>query len=144
MLNAETKIKLQATPEEAWQVLKDLANFNQWNTRTSFTPNNNDITVGKKLTMRVKLFSLWLNVPVMIQSYDKENGLRWVGGIPGLYRGSHYFYCKKQGDQTVFIQGEDFTGLLVPLMWPMLKKELMGLYESGNLSFAKFFEQQQP
>lgn len=143
MLNAETTININAEPEQAWPILKDLKNFHLWNERTSFTVDDKQgVIVGNKVLMRVKLFGFWLNVPVTIQTMDEENGLRWVGGIPGIYRGSHYFYFKKEDEKTVFVQGEDFKGLLVPLMWPFLKKELNRLYESGNQSFANYIKQQ--
>ncbi len=83
--------------------------------------------------MHVKLLGFWLVVPVKIQSCNVKDGLRWQGGIPLIFTGSHYFKLEVLGeDKTRFIQGEDFNGICVPLLLPFLKKALNELYQGMN------------
>jgi hypothetical protein len=130
MLTVETAIDINASKTLVWQTLSKLHEFHQWNSRTHFS---SPAVLGEKQTMRVKLFGFWLSVSVIIQTYDSENGLRWQGGIPGLYTGSHYFSLQQKPDGTTNLtQGEDFKGVFVPLMWPFLKHELNSLYAAMN------------
>lgn len=42
----------------------------------------------------------------------------WCGSLPGVFTGTHKFVFKaagSNGELTDFFQGEDFSGLLVPL-----------------------------
>ena len=139
MKTVETSINIDAPIELVWEQLSDLKAFNQWNTRTLF---NADPKIGQKQTMRVWLMRAWLKVPVTIQNLDANEQLRWIGGIPGVYTGSHYFKLSGLTEsQTRLVQGEDFKGVFVPLMWPFLKRDLMSLYESFNEELKQRCEQ---
>lgn len=129
-VNAETSVTIQAPIEKVWQRLSQLESYASWNARTRF---HQQPKLGQTQKMRVKLFGLWLSVPVKIQSFNFSDGIRWQGGIPGLYTGSHYFRLQAgKNDTTTLIQGEDFEGVLVPALWPVIKKELQSLYEGMN------------
>jgi hypothetical protein len=137
--NAETSVRIDAPVDQVWSILSDLEGYGHWNSRTYFsgTP-----ALGARLRMRVKLFGLWLSVPVTLQSYSLADGVRWKGGIPALYTGSHYFRVVDDGDGgTVLVQGEDFSGVFVSLIWPLLKTELYGLYEGMNREVKAHCEQ---
>ena len=58
--------------------------------------------------------------------------IRWVGRVlvPGLFDGEHYFKIEPLEDGKVrFIQGEKFTGVLVPFM--------SGLIDSAKIGFEE-------
>lgn len=139
-VHVETCVNIHASKETVWRVLSDLQAYGTWNIRTHFdqTP-----TLNVKQVMRVKLFGVWLSVPVIIQTVDINDGLRWQGGITGIYTGSHYFkIIENSGGGITLYQGEDFHGIFVPLMWPFLKRELNGLYVSMNVALKKRCEHQ--
>ncbi len=128
--NLETTIDINAPADKVWQVLSKLEAYPVWNKRCSF---NKSARLHQWQMMRVTLFSCPLKVPVKIQRFDADAGLRWVGGIPGCYTGSHYFAIEALSDKRCrFIQGEDFNGVLVRVMWPFLETELLSLYNSMN------------
>jgi hypothetical protein len=138
-VSAETSVRIDAPVKRVWSILSDLEGYGRWNSRTQFsgTP-----VLGARLRMRVKLFGLWISVPVTLQSYSLGDGVRWLGGIPALYTGSHYFRLVDNGDGgTVLVQGEDFSGAFVALIWPLLKTELYGLYEGMNREIKACCEQ---
>ena len=61
-----------------------------------------------------------------------EHELRWLGRflLPGILDGEHFFKIEPldEGRRTRFIQGERFTGLLVPL----LRKNLDAAHGRGS------------
>jgi hypothetical protein len=80
-------------------------------------------------------------IPVKNLTYDLQGGVRWRGGIPFVFTGSHYFKLEKQaGDKTQFIQGEDFKGIAVWLLLPLMRKTLHTLYHGGNGNIKGFCE----
>ena len=138
-INAETSVRIAAPMDRVWSALSDLESYRHWNSRTHFSES---AVLGQKLWMRVKLFGLWLPVPATIQSCSLRDGLRWQGGIPSIYTGSHYFRLVDDGDGgSLLIQGEDFAGVSVRLLWPLLKTELHGLYEAMNREIKAHCEQ---
>ena len=138
----ESATAVDAPAEQVWQVITDLPRYRDWNRATRF---NTAPTVGKMQLMMVKLGFLWLPVPVLIQHCDAQQGLRWIGGIPGLITGSHYFRAEPVDDQhTRLVQGEDFYGLLVPVLLPLLGSILGTLYATINADTKAWCERQNP
>lgn len=63
--------------------------------------------------------------PVLVKVFPNRE-LRWVGHllVRGLFDGEHIFEIKPLGDtRCLFIQHEYFSGLLLPLLENMLKKD---------------------
>ena len=123
-------IEIEATGDRVWQNLSDLEQYRHWNRSTRF---NTAPKAGKVQLMLVKLGVLWLPVPVLIQHCNARQGLRWIGGIPGLITGSHYFQPQAiDQNRSRLAHGEDFSGLLVPVLLPLLSKVLDALYDTIN------------
>lgn len=62
--------------------------------------------------------------PVVLK-YEPNKEFRWKGklGIKGIFDGEHFFILDKLNeDQTKFIHGEKFSGILVALMGGALEK----------------------
>jgi hypothetical protein len=80
---------------------------------------------GKGMTFRPRVLRA---VP------DQE--LRWLGRVvlPGIFDGEHFFKIEPldQGRRTRFIQGERFTGLLVPLLRKNLDRGTRAGFEAMN------------
>ena len=86
--------------------------------------------------------SVRIDAPVTLERYSLGDGVRWQGGIPALYTGNHYFRLVDDGGGgTVLVQGEEFSGVFVALLWPLLKTELYGLYEGMNCEIKACCEQ---
>ncbi len=124
--NLEVTQEVAAPADVVWQRLAALQDYPHWNSRTRF---GRAPQPGRRQIMCVRLFGLWLAVPVAIESCDPARGLRWRGGIPGVFTGSHYFRVESLGaGRSRLIQGEDFDGALVGALWPVMQRELLGLY----------------
>lgn len=134
----ETSVVINAPAGKVWSVVGALEHYAGWNRATLF---NRAAIPGQFRLMRVRLGILWLPVPVLIRQCDAQQGLRWTGGIPGLITGSHYFRVESQGkNQARLVQGEDFAGLLVPVLLPWLGSTLDALYTGYNADAKAYCE----
>ncbi len=133
----ERSVEIKAPPSIVWQALAGLDKYPEWNTRVQF---NGEAKQGAKIEMTVTLFKRQIKVPVLIETLKEERELRWLGGPGWLMAGSHYFKMKQSDtdpDSTIMIQGEQFSGIGVPILWLFVKRELLGLYDDINRDLKK-------
>ena len=72
---------------------------------------------------------------------ESERELRWSGGLPGLLRAEHYFVIERIGPAKLrFRHGEIFSGLLVPIVWPILRRSGREVYEAMNAALKRRVE----
>ena len=113
-------------------MLSDFAAFPEWNPflRTA----KGDLTPGSKLEVRIQPeggTGMTFKPTVLKAEPGKE--LRWLGRLmmPGLFDGEHHFIIESLGESQVrFIQGKQFSGVLVPIM------ALMGLFKKTEKGFG--------
>jgi hypothetical protein len=142
--NPQARIIIQAPVATVWATLIALDKYHEWNPFVQFegTPSQ-----GASLPMQVTLFNRTLDVKVLFETVDAQRELRWVGGPKWLMSGSHYFKlasADESGNTTELIQGEEFSGIALPLLWPFLKKELDGLYDNFNRAIKERVEGSRP
>ena len=71
--------------------------------------------------------------------------LRWLGKVitSGVFDGEHVFEISEiQPDKTLFIQREEFRGLLVPVLWKKLETETKAGFIEMNEALKKYAELQ--
>ena len=128
MKNIQTEIVIHADLTKVWDVLMNFDKYPKWNPfiiSISGEPKlGNRLTVsinppgGKGMTFKPNILTL-----------ESNKEFRWKGklGITGIFDGEHYFILESlKKDQTKFIHGEKFSGLLVPLVGKMLDKTQKG------------------
>ena len=139
--STRTRIVIAARPTEVWDALADVRSYARWNPVLSVRPWRGDsLRAGRRAWLSLKLFGVPLVVPVLVEVAEPDRELRWIGGPWGLLRGRHYFELRELDGATELIHGEQFEGLLVPLMWPLLEGELDRLYRSINEALAAYVE----
>jgi Uncharacterized conserved protein len=129
-----TEIKIDASPDKVWGVLTDFARYPEWNPfirqLSGEAVRGHQLTAsicppgGRAMTFRPK---------VLVAEANTE--LRWLGRllIPGLFDREHYFLLSSLGpDQTRFIHGEKFSGVLVPLLKSQLESGTRAGFEAMN------------
>ena len=118
VLRIATSIHISAPIGRVWSVLMDFAAYPNWNPfirSLSGSP-----TPGGRLNVTIqpaggKVMSFSPRVIVC----EQEKEFRWKGSVivPGIFDGEHYFQlASADGASTTFAHGEDFSGLLVPLV----------------------------
>ena len=128
MKTIQTEIMINADVSKVWNVLMDFEKHAQWN------PFIKSITgeqkVGNMLTVSIKPADgkgMIFKPRILIIEPIKE--FRWKGklGINGIFDGEHFFILESLNEnQTRFIHGELFSGILVFLLGNMLEKTKKG------------------
>lgn len=119
-----SEILIAAPVQQVWKEFTDFENWSEWNPFiTNIEP---EPSAGSKISVLIDPpggKAMVFKPRVLV--YEKERELRWLGRVllPGLFDGEHFFRLRETGGGTLFIQGEQFSGILLPL----LKKSLSGV-----------------
>src|SRR5882724_11320599 len=118
MFRIATSIEISAPIGRVWSVLMDFTAYPTWNPfirslSGSTAPGSRlDVTLeppgGKAMSFSPQ---------VIVCEQEKE--FRWKGQVlvAGLFDGEHHFrLASGDGASTTFLHGEEFTGVLVPLV----------------------------
>ena len=123
-----TKIQINASPTIVWNIITDFENYGKWN------PFIKKISGVNKEGKTIQVFinppnSRGMKFKPKILKYDPEKEIKWLGKlwIPKIFDGEHSLIIKKiDKNKVLFIQKEQFNGLLVPLFTNMLKDTKAG------------------
>lgn len=139
MKSIYTEIEINAPVETVWQILTDFSAYPDWNTfirsfdKIPEPGRRFSVTIqpvgGKPMTFK----------PICLALIPQEE-FRWLGHlyIKGFFDGEHIFELKNQPEnRTLFIQREDFRGLLVPLIWRKLNRSTRMGFEQMNQKLKK-------
>ena len=138
----DTEIIIAATPGQVWRVLTDTPQFPAWN--PFITLIDGDLQVNGRLSVTIKppegkpmVFK-----PV-VQEMEHEKKLSWLGHLffPGLLDGKHQFIISEIASEGVSLtHREEFTGLLVPLLWNTVEKPTRAGFVLMNQAIKKRVE----
>lgn len=121
-----------------WDILTDFDHYPHWN--PFILEISGDQIEGAQLDVFIKPpNSNGMRFKPKILSYKPKEELRWVGAlwIPKLFDGEHSLIIEKIDENKVlFIQKEEFKGLLVPLVSGMLKDTESG-FEAMNRALKR-------
>ncbi len=118
-------IEVKASIAVGWRVLTDLAAYPEWNPMLRQVTGEPVLNAKWGLRVAKKLGSNeTIGLPAKVRVCLPEKELAWGGGVPGVLDVHHY--CRLQATPNGFrlIHGEDFTGLLVPVLWPVIGKRV--------------------
>ncbi len=138
MKKIETEIIIESDVSTVWNVLTDFENHPRWN--SFITSIKGEKAVGKRLTVSIKPpDGNGMTFKPVILKFEPHKEFRWKGklGIKGIFDGEHYFILEevKKG-KTKFIHGENFSGILIPMMGNALNKTKEG-FDLMNESLKK-------
>ena len=136
-LTIKTEIHINKNPEAVWKCLTDFPAHAEWNPFLTRVDQISD----KQL--QVEFNGKTTFIPDILKM-EPNKELRWVGKLGGvnlLFKGEHYFILKAEKKGTLFVHGEDFTGILAWLLWPFMKKKFEGYYIRMNQALKARVEQ---
>lgn len=139
MKNIETSIIIDAPIEKVWQTLTNFEAYPNWNPFVKSVKGN----VGVGHTIEVMLLLEGMKPQIFkpqVLEFGKNYTLRWLGklGMKGIFDGEHYFQLKTiSKQQTVFIHGENFRGILSGLILKMIGKKTKKGFEAMNEALKK-------
>jgi hypothetical protein len=138
----ETEIIISSNIEE---VYSRIINFNDYVNWSPFIISiNGDLKVGGKINVTIRPENqngMSFNPTIVSVKNNKE--ISWLGhfGFKGIFDGEHYFILEKiSKEQVKFVHGENFSGLLVPVLWFMVKKSTTSGFIAHNEALKKLVE----
>jgi hypothetical protein len=137
MKEIRTEIEIGAVPERVWTVLMDFGSYAEWNPfirRISGEP-----VVGSQLELRIEPpEGRGLTFKPSVRRAEANRGFAWLGHLvlPGIFDGEHHLELHPRNGGTLFVQREEFKGILVPLFGRGLEKTKRG-FEQMNLALKE-------
>lgn len=144
MKQLETRIKINASADTVWTKLMDFKSYDEWNPFIISIEGDSskgstlkiELTQDEKKTMKFE--------PLVLKSEPAQE-FRWKGKlfIEGLFDGEHYFIIKsKTPNQTEFIHGEIFSGLLSGVLLKMIGKQTKAGFTAMNEALKSLSEKE--
>ena len=129
MHEVRTEIEIEATPERVWGILLDFPSHPEWN---PFVRSIKGVAkVGDRLTVFIQpQGGKGMTFRPTVLTVIPNSELRWLGRLllPRIFDGEHYFEITQLAVHRVrFVQGEKFSGVLVPFA----KSSLDGATKAG-------------
>lgn len=134
-----TEAVVPAPLARVWEVLVDTAAYSQWNPVIRGLRPRRALVAGApaRLTLALDERLPPLRIAVRLRCVDHRRQLSWVGGLPGLARGHHYFRIAAIDDETTrLVHGEAFDGMIAAGLWPLAARALTARYEALNQAIA--------
>ncbi len=134
--HVRTEIEINAPANVVWSILSDFDAVAEWNDFIRHL--EGDSTVGSKLVVEIWLADRKpMTFKPRLLAYEANSELRWKGRLlmPGVFDGEHSFVIEPIDDNRVrFVHSETFSGVLVPVMFNGMKKDVVSSFESFNRS----------
>ena len=132
MRTIETAIEIPAPADAVWAVVTDFAAYPEWN---PFMVNiAGDREPGNRLavTMQNPGGRPTKFRPLVLASEGRS--LRWVGKVlvRGVFDGAHELRVEPTATGSRFVQREEFSGILLPIVWRTLNTKTRAGFEAMN------------
>ena len=130
-LIAETEIN--APSDVVWKILMDFSAYPEWN--PFVVSLEGEAEVGSRLKVKLRPpESRATTMRPKVTALEEGAVFEWLGhlGFAGVFDGRHGFEIESSGERTRFIQREEFTGILVPLLAKWLDKGIKSGFELMN------------
>ena len=143
MRELRTSVEISANAEKVWSTLMDFDKYPEWNPFINYV--KGDISEGGRLEVQVgPQEGKQMTFRPTVISIEPNKRFSWLGslGIPGIMNGKHIFEIEESGEGKVkFVHREEFSGLLVPLLWKKLDGETRQGFELMNKALKKICEE---
>lgn len=110
----EVSRTINAPPSTVWSFLSDPQAL--VDADTGIERIDGQFVQGQNFVLRADITSR--DFKIMVSEFDPDKLMVWESGMPlGLFRGVRRFSLEAGGTSTYFEMREEFTGLLLPLIW---------------------------
>lgn len=143
MSTIKTTIDIGASPETVWRVLTHFSAYPKWNPFIREVQGKAEQGARLKVRMRLTKERSTRFAPRITKVIPAAE-LHWRGKFlfGGLFDGEHSFIIVPNGVNGVrFIQREQFSGVLVPLLLPLIRTRTEAAFERMNKALKKAAEE---
>ncbi|KXT15087.1 hypothetical protein AC579_6448 [Pseudocercospora musae] len=134
MVLIHTQIEIAASPEKVREIFLDFPKIAEWHKglfkEVHYSPGKTTADVGDKLKVIAEGMTF---EPIVVENSPQR--FAWTGSLPYIFTGIHsYQFQPSQANpgNTTFVQAENFTGLLSPLMWTSMGSSTKAGFEKLN------------
>jgi uncharacterized protein YndB with AHSA1/START domain len=111
----EASSTIDATPEQVWSVLTNIAAWPDWD--SGVTKVDGRLALGEKLSVAVKA-NPGRVFPVRVVTMSEPKRMVFRGGMPlGLFTGQRTYDLVPEGTGTLFTMREEYTGPLAGMIF---------------------------
>ena len=111
----EVRRDIAASPEAVWAILTDARRLVE--RRLGVTRIDGEMRLGARLQIWSEA-SPGRAFPLRVAEFEPARRMVWHGGMPlGLFRGVRQFNLAGKSTGSSFHMREEFSGLLLPLIW---------------------------
>lgn len=139
----KTEIDINASATQVWKTITDFDAFSKWNPFIVEAHGEAKQGANVKIVMRLHI-GLKMPLSAAIIKFKPEGQLCWIGHllVPGLVDGEHCLRIEPVTEcRVTFVQHEIFTGALVPIFWPMLRRNANRGFEAMNRALKSLLEE---
>lgn len=143
MSTIKTTIDIGASAEMVWRVLTHFSSYPKWNPFIREVQGKLELGARLKVRMRLSKRQVMRFSPRVVKAIPAAE-LQWRGKFlfPGIFDGEHSFIIVPNGVNGVrFIQREQFSGLLAPILLPFIAKKTEEAFERMNRALKKVAEE---
>lgn len=142
MTELVTEIEINSSAENVWAALMDFESYPKWN--PFIREIRGAAEVDSILAVHIKPEGgMGAKLRPKVIRADANTMFAWKGkfGVSGIFDGKHEFIIEPiDSDRVRFIQREEFSGLLVPVLWPMLEKNTRRGFDDMNKALKALAE----
>jgi hypothetical protein len=111
----ESTAVIDAPAEAIWAILTDASGLSAWDSGIDRVEGT--IAPGESITVHTAA-NPGRGFPVRVTAFDPPLRMVWTGGMPlGLFKGVRSYTLAPEGAATRFVMREEYTGLMLPLIW---------------------------
>jgi uncharacterized protein YndB with AHSA1/START domain len=112
-MECAVSIAIPAKPERIWSILTNAREFARWNSTLQSV--EGAIALGQTVQLRTKatpdrVFKL------KVTTFEPPSRMVWQDGGAPMFQGIRTYSLTPQGDKTLFLMSEVFSGLMMPMI----------------------------
>lgn len=131
MNELRSQVDIGASPERVWQLLTDFDSFPAWN--PFIRRAEGELLPGRRLRLLLLLGGRHVSLCPRLTVVDAPRELRWLARapVPGLFDVERCFVIEPTGPRRCRLhQSEVATGLLSPVLLPLLRRSILAGYRA--------------
>lgn len=135
MRRLHSEIEIGAPPERVWGALTDFRSFPSWN--PLFPKAKGKLVPGRRLKVQLRLGSRQVTFRPRVTQVRPPHELAWRARqwIPGLFEVDRRFTVEPMGRSgSRLVQSETATGVLAPVLMPLLRRRVMAGYRAFDVA----------